>query len=64
MTPQDEDTFVMSKKSINKSIKKMREIIIIANNFFENASEKFPKEWKILEKLFNKIKINFSRSSN
>jgi len=25
---------ILSKKSINKSIKKMREIIIIANNFF------------------------------
>ncbi len=49
---------ILSKKSINKSIKKMREIIIIANNFFENASEKFPKEWKILEKLFNKKNIS------
>ena len=49
---------ILSKKSINKSIKKMREIITIANNFFENASEKFPKEWKILEKLFNKKNIS------
>ena len=49
---------ILSKKSINKSIKKMREIIAIANNFFENASEKFPNEWKILEKLFNKKNIS------
>lgn len=49
---------ILSKTSINKSIKKIKEIITIANNFFENASEKFPKEWKILEKLFNKKNIS------
>ena len=49
---------ILSKTSINKSIKKIKEIITIANNFFENASEKFPREWKILEKLFNKKNIS------
>ena len=49
---------ILSKTSINKSIKKIKEIITIANDFFENASEKFPKEWKILEKLFNKKNIS------
>ena len=49
---------ILSKTSINKSIKKIKEIITIANNFFENASVIFPKEWKILEKLFNKKNIS------
>ena len=49
---------ILSKTSINKSIKKIKEIITIANNFFEIAYEKFPKEWKILEKLFNKKNIS------
>ena len=49
---------ILSKTSINKSIKKIKEIITIAIDFFENASEKFPKEWKILEKLFNKKNIS------
>ena len=28
------------------------------SNFFENTSSKFPKEWKIFEKLFNEKNIS------
>ncbi len=50
---------ILSKIAINKSIEKLNEIITFANNFYENTSQKFPKDWKIFEKLFNKK--NYSR---
>ena len=52
---------VLSKSSINKSIEKINEITTFATNFFENTSSKFPKDWKIFEKLFNK-KISQEKS--
>ena len=45
---------VLSKTSINKSIKSINEIISFVNTFFDNNKSKFPKEWKKLEVLFNK----------
>ena len=49
---------VLSKTSINKSIEKKIEITTFVSNFFENTSSKFPKEWKIFEKLFNEKNIS------
>ena len=31
---------------------------LVVSNFFENTSSKFPKEWKIFEKLFNEKNIS------
>lgn len=49
---------VLSKSSINKSIEKINEITTFVSNFFENTSSKFPKEWKIFEKLFKEKNIS------
>ena len=49
---------MLSKSSINKSVKNVKEFISLIDNFFENNKNEFPKEWKKLEVLFNKKNIS------
>ncbi len=49
---------LLSKLSINKSIVKIKEIDSFVGRFFENSNLKFSREWKQLEKLFNKKNIS------
>ena len=49
---------LISLKSINKPIKKIKEITNLALSFFENCNNSFSKEWNILNKLFNKKNIS------
>ena len=45
---------MLSKSSLNKSIKTVKDFIASIDLSFENNKIKFPKEWKKLEVLFNK----------
>ena len=45
---------LLSRKSINKSIKSIINLIKIADIFFENNNINFSKEWRDFNKLFNK----------
>ena len=49
---------LLSKLSINKSLKKIKEINSFVGKFFKNTNLKFSKEWKQFEKLFNKKNIS------
>ena len=49
---------MLSKSSINKSVKNVKKFISLIDNFFENNKNEFPKEWKKLEVLFNKKNIS------
>ena len=45
---------VLSKFSINKTVKSIKEVVGFLNVFFDNDDEKFPKDLKKFETLFNK----------
>ena len=45
---------MLSKSSLNKSTKTVKDFIASIDLFFENNKIKFPKEWKKLKILFNK----------
>ena len=45
---------VLSKFSINKTVNSIKEVISFLNIFFDNDNEKFPKNLKKFETLFNK----------
>ena len=49
---------LLSKLSINQSLEKIKEINSFVEKFFKNTNLKFSKEWKQLEKLFNKKNIS------
>ena len=49
---------LLSRKSINLSINKIKNLLEIAINFFDKKEASFPKEWSIFEKLFNKKNIS------
>ena len=49
---------LLSKLSINQSLKKIKEINSFVEKFFKNTNLKFSKEWKRFEKLFNKKNIS------
>ena len=49
---------LLSKLSINKSLEKIKEINSFVEKFFKNTDLKFSKEWKQLEKIFNKKNIS------
>ena len=48
---------MLSKSSLNKSIKTVKDFIASIDVFFENNKIEFPKDWKKLEVLFNKKNI-------
>ena len=45
---------VLSNFSINKTVKSIKEVVGFLNVFFDNDDEKFPKDLKKFEILFNK----------
>ena len=49
---------LLSLKSINKPIKKVKEIVIHALSFFEKNDNSFNKEWTLFNKLFDKKNIS------
>ena len=49
---------LLSLKSINKPIKKVKEIVIHALSFFEKNDNSFNKEWILFNKLFDKKNIS------
>ena len=49
---------LLSKLSINKPLKKIKELSDFVNNFFKSTNVKFSKEWKAFEKLFDKKNIS------
>jgi nitrogen fixation NifU-like protein len=48
---------MLSKSSINKPIKAVKDFITSIDVFFENNKIEFPKDWRKLEVLFNKKNI-------
>ena len=50
---------LLSRNSINKSTKKIKSLLSIANTFFEKENVILPKEWSAFGKIFNKK--HFSR---
>ncbi len=49
---------LLSIKSINKPIEKVKEIITLALSFFEKNDNSFNKEWILFNKLFDKKNIS------
>ena len=49
---------LLSRKSINKSIKNIIDLINTANLFFENNNLYFNKEWKDFNRLFDKKNVS------
>ena len=49
---------LLSRKSINKSTDKVKNLIEIAINFFENKKSSFPTELSIFNKIFKKKNIS------
>ncbi len=49
---------LLSRKSINKPIKIIINLIDTANLFFENNNLKFTKEWKDFNRLFDKKNVS------
>ena len=49
---------LLSKLSINKSLEKINELSTFVERYFKNTNLKFTKEWKQLEKIFNKKNIS------
>ena len=49
---------LLSRNSINKSIDSLKNLIHIADNFFEQENLKFPNEWSVFNKLFDKKNIS------
>ena len=49
---------LLSRKSINKSTDKIKNLLEIAINFFDNKKSSFPKEWSIFNKIFKEKNIS------
>ncbi len=49
---------LLSRKSINKSINSIKELLYFAETFFEKDQSVFPKEWSVFNKLFDKKNIS------
>ena len=49
---------LLSRKSINKSTIKIKNLLKIAENFFEKKNVIFPKEWSVFSKIFHKKNIS------
>ena len=49
---------LLSKVSVNKSLKKINELSNFVGKFFQNTNQEFTKEWKQLNKLFKKKNIS------
>ena len=49
---------LLSRKSINKSINSIKELLYFVENFFEKDRSVFPKKWSVFNKLFDKKNIS------
>jgi len=49
---------LLSRKSINKSVTKMKELTNFALSFFEKSNPPFQKEWSVFNKLFDKKNLS------
>jgi len=49
---------LLSRGSINKSTINVKKLLNIIENFFEKEKVIFPKEWSILNKIFNKKNLS------
>ena len=48
---------LLSSNSINKSVKSIKSLLNIIENFFDDNLTDIPKEWKIFKKIFDKKNI-------
>ena len=48
---------LLSSNSINKSVKSIKSLLNIIENFFDDNITDIPKEWKIFKKIFDKKNI-------
>ncbi len=49
---------LLSRKTINKTILHVKNLLEVADIFFEKENAIFPKKWSIFNKLFNKKNIS------
>ena len=49
---------LLSRKSINKKILNIKNLLKISETFFEKENTTFPKEWSTFNKIFNKKNIS------
>tara|TARA_B100000029_G_C17394317_1_gene894591 strand:- start:224 stop:622 length:399 start_codon:yes stop_codon:yes gene_type:complete len=49
---------LLSRKSINKPISKIKNLLSLAETFFDKNDTSFPNEWSIFNKLFKKENIS------
>ena len=49
---------LLSRKSINKSINSIKELLHFVETFFEKDRSVFPKKWSVFNKLFGKKNIS------
>ena len=49
---------LLSRNSISKSTMNVKNLLNIAENFFETENVIFPKEWSVFNKIFNKKNIS------
>ena len=49
---------LLSRKSINKSINSIKELLYFVETFFEKDRSVFPKKWSVFNKLFYKKNIS------
>ena len=49
---------LLSRNAINKSIINIKNLLSIAETFFEKENTIFPKEWLVFKKIFNKKNIS------
>ena len=49
---------LLSNNSINKSVKSIKSLLNIIENFFNDNAKKIPKEWKIFKQIFDKKNIS------
>ena len=51
-------TSLLSRNTINKKILNIKNLLKIADNFFDKENSIFPNEWSIFNKIFNKKNIS------
>ena len=49
---------LLSRNTINKTIFRVKNLLEVAETFFEKEDTNFPKEWSIFNKLFNRKNIS------
>jgi len=49
---------LLSRKSVNKSVNKIKDLLEIALNFFDKEKSSFPIEWSIFNKIFKEKNVS------